>query len=105
MRFLPFFASKPIEPTAAGPLPAFYNRGVLRQRTLRSQTRAIGVGLHSGQRVELTLRPAPPHTGIVFRRIDLPQPVEIPMTADAVSDPAWPRQPRTARPRSPPSNT
>ncbi|MEO8542498.1 MAG: UDP-3-O-acyl-N-acetylglucosamine deacetylase [Betaproteobacteria bacterium] len=59
---------------------------MLRQRTLKSQTRAIGVGLHSGQRVELTLRPAPPDAGIVFRRVDLPVPVEIPMSADAVSD-------------------
>lgn len=59
---------------------------MLRQRTLKSLTRAIGVGLHSGQRVELTLRPAPPDTGIVFRRTDLPVPVEIPMSADAVSD-------------------
>ncbi len=46
----------------------------------------MGVGLHSGQRVELTLRPAPPDTGIVFRRVDLPQPVEIPITATAVTD-------------------
>jgi UDP-3-O-[3-hydroxymyristoyl] N-acetylglucosamine deacetylase len=59
---------------------------MLRQRTLKSQTRAIGVGLHSGQRVELTLRPAPPDTGIVFRRVDLPVPVEIPMSAASVSD-------------------
>jgi len=46
----------------------------------------VGVGLHSGQRVELTLRPAPPDTGIVFRRVDLPQPVDIPITATAVTD-------------------
>jgi UDP-3-O-[3-hydroxymyristoyl] N-acetylglucosamine deacetylase len=46
----------------------------------------VGVGLHSGQRVELTLRPAPPDTGIVFRRIDLPQPVDIPVSATAVTD-------------------
>jgi UDP-3-O-[3-hydroxymyristoyl] N-acetylglucosamine deacetylase len=46
----------------------------------------VGVGLHSGQRVELTLRPAPPDTGIVFRRVDLPQPVEIPVRFDSVSD-------------------
>ena len=59
---------------------------VLQQRTLKSITRAVGVGLHSGQRVELTLRPAPPDTGIVFRRIDLPEPVEIRMTAEAVTD-------------------
>ena len=56
---------------------AFYNRRVLQQRTLKSLTRAVGVGLHSGQRVELTLRPAQPDTGIVFRRVDLPQPVDI----------------------------
>ena len=59
---------------------------MLAQRTLRSLTRAVGVGLHSGQRVELTLRPAPPDTGIVFRRIDLPQPVDIPVSATAVTD-------------------
>jgi len=59
---------------------------VLRQRTLKSLTRAVGVGLHSGQRVELTLRPAPTGTGIVFRRVDLPQPVEIRMSAETVSD-------------------
>ena len=64
----------------------FYNRPVLQQRTLKSLTRAVGVGVHSGQRVELTLRPAQPDTGIVFRRVDLPQPVDIPMVASSVSD-------------------
>jgi UDP-3-O-[3-hydroxymyristoyl] N-acetylglucosamine deacetylase len=59
---------------------------VLQQRTLKSLTRAVGVGLHSGQRVEITLRPAQPDTGIVFRRVDLPQPVDIPVSALAVSD-------------------
>jgi UDP-3-O-[3-hydroxymyristoyl] N-acetylglucosamine deacetylase len=59
---------------------------VLQQRTLKSITRAVGVGLHSGQRVELTLRPAAPDTGIVFRRVDLPEPMDIPMTAEAVTD-------------------
>ena len=44
------------------------------------------MGLHSGQRVELTLRPAQPDTGIVFRRVDLPEPVDIPVSALAVSD-------------------
>jgi UDP-3-O-[3-hydroxymyristoyl] N-acetylglucosamine deacetylase len=44
------------------------------------------VGVHTGQRVELTLRPAPPDNGIVFRRIDLAVPVEIPMTVTAVTD-------------------
>ena len=59
---------------------------MLAQRTLKSLTRAVGVGLHSGERVELTLRPAPPDTGIVFRRIDLPQPVDIPVSALSVTD-------------------
>ena len=59
---------------------------MLQQRTIKTLTRAVGVGLHSGQRVELTLRPAAPDTGIVFRRIDLAQPVEIPVSAEAVTD-------------------
>jgi UDP-3-O-[3-hydroxymyristoyl] N-acetylglucosamine deacetylase len=59
---------------------------VLQQRTLKSLTHAVGVGLHSGQRVELTLRPAQPDTGIVFRRVDLPEPVDIVVSAEAVSD-------------------
>ena len=59
---------------------------MLQQRTLKGLTRAVGVGLHSGQKVELTLRPAPPDTGIVFRRVDLPHPVEIPVTTHAVCD-------------------
>jgi UDP-3-O-[3-hydroxymyristoyl] N-acetylglucosamine deacetylase len=49
-------------------------------------TKAVGVGLHSGQRVELTLRPAAPDTGIVFRRVDLPEPVDIKVSATAVTD-------------------
>ncbi|MCU0762625.1 MAG: UDP-3-O-acyl-N-acetylglucosamine deacetylase, partial [Hydrogenophaga sp.] len=56
------------------------------QRTLKSITKAVGVGLHSGQRVELTLRPAAPDTGIVFRRVDLPEPVDIPVSAESVTD-------------------
>ncbi len=59
---------------------------MLQQRTLKSLTRAVGVGLHSGQRVEITLRPAQVDTGIVFRRVDLPQPVDIPMAAQSVTD-------------------
>jgi UDP-3-O-[3-hydroxymyristoyl] N-acetylglucosamine deacetylase len=59
---------------------------VLQQRTLKTLTRAVGVGLHSGQRVELTLRPAPVDTGVVFRRVDLPEPVDIVVSAAAVSD-------------------
>ena len=63
-----------------------YNLSVLQQRTLKSITRAVGVGLHSGQRVEITLRPAAADSGIVFRRVDLPQPVDIPVSATAVSE-------------------
>jgi UDP-3-O-[3-hydroxymyristoyl] N-acetylglucosamine deacetylase len=59
---------------------------VLKQRTLKSLTHAVGVGLHSGQRVEITLRPAAPDTGIVFRRVDLPQVVDIAVSAEAVTD-------------------
>nr|WP_207160789.1 UDP-3-O-acyl-N-acetylglucosamine deacetylase [Rhodoferax fermentans] len=58
----------------------------MKQRTLKSLTRAVGVGLHSGQRVEITLRPAQPDTGIVFRRVDLPQVVDIAVSAQAVTD-------------------
>jgi UDP-3-O-[3-hydroxymyristoyl] N-acetylglucosamine deacetylase len=61
-------------------------RSMIRQRTIKSLTRAVGVGVHSGQKVELTLRPAAPDSGIVFRRIDLPVPVEIPVSVTAVSD-------------------
>jgi UDP-3-O-[3-hydroxymyristoyl] N-acetylglucosamine deacetylase len=59
---------------------------MLKQRTLKTLTRAVGVGLHSGQRVELTLRPAQPDTGIVFRRVDLSIPIDIPVSAQAVTD-------------------
>lgn len=61
-------------------------RPMIGQTTLKTLTRAVGVGLHSGERVELTLRPAAPDTGIVFRRVDLAEPVDIPVRADAVSD-------------------
>lgn len=50
---------------------------MVRQRTLKNVIRATGVGLHTGQKVYLTLRPAAADTGIVFRRVDLEQPVEI----------------------------
>jgi len=59
---------------------------MLQQRTIKAITRAVGVGLHGGQRVELTLRPAAPDSGIVFRRVDLSVPVEIPVSAESVSD-------------------
>jgi UDP-3-O-[3-hydroxymyristoyl] N-acetylglucosamine deacetylase len=56
------------------------------QRTLKNVIRATGVGLHSGEKVSMTLRPAPVDTGIVFRRIDLDPVVEIPAHADAVTE-------------------
>ena len=59
---------------------------MIAQRTLKTLTQAVGVGLHSGQRVELILRPAAPDTGIVFRRVDLPEPVDIPARAESVTD-------------------
>ena len=59
---------------------------MLRQRTLLNVIRATGVGLHSGEKVFLTLRPAPIDAGIVFRRVDLDPVVEIPARADAVTE-------------------
>src|SRR5687767_3478182 len=59
---------------------------MLRQRTLKSLIRASGVGLHTGQKVRMTLRPAPADTGIVFRRVDLPVPVDIPARAELVGE-------------------
>ena len=56
------------------------------QKTLRNVIRAKGVGLHSGEQVSLTLRPAPADTGIVFRRVDLEPVVEIAATLDNVGD-------------------
>lgn len=59
---------------------------MIRQRTLRNSIRATGVGLHTGQKVYLSLRPAPVDTGIVFRRVDLDPPVEIKALAENVGD-------------------
>ena len=59
---------------------------MLAQRTIQTISKAVGVGLHSGQRVEITLRPAQANTGIVFRRVDLAQPVDIAVSAQAVTD-------------------
>ncbi|HKC45450.1 MAG TPA: UDP-3-O-acyl-N-acetylglucosamine deacetylase, partial [Burkholderiales bacterium] len=59
---------------------------MLRQRTLKRAVGATGVGLHTGKKVAMMLRPAQPDTGIVFRRIDLPQPVDIRAEARAVTD-------------------
>lgn len=57
---------------------------MIKQRTLKNVIRATGVGLHSGKKVYLTLRPAPPNSGIVFRRVDLDPVVEIPAKPEYV---------------------
>ena len=59
---------------------------MIKQRTLKNVIRAAGVGLHTGQKVYLTLKPAPSDCGIVFRRVDLKKPVEIKAYADNVGD-------------------
>ena len=59
---------------------------MLRQRTLRTATRTTGVGLHTGARVDLALRPAPADTGIVFHRTDVPGSAAIPASARQVGD-------------------
>jgi UDP-3-O-[3-hydroxymyristoyl] N-acetylglucosamine deacetylase len=59
---------------------------MLKQRTIKQLVRTTGVGLHSGTKVELTLRPAAADTGIVFRRVDLDPIVEFPSNADIVGD-------------------
>src|SRR5579859_380850 len=59
---------------------------MLRQRTLKNSIRATGVGLHTGEKVYMTLRPAAPNTGIVFRRVDLEKPVEVRAYATLVGE-------------------
>jgi UDP-3-O-[3-hydroxymyristoyl] N-acetylglucosamine deacetylase len=59
---------------------------MIKQRTLKNAIRATGVGLHSGKKVFMTLRPAAPNTGIMFRRVDLDPPVDIAARAENVGD-------------------
>ncbi|MCH2336831.1 MAG: UDP-3-O-acyl-N-acetylglucosamine deacetylase [Pseudomonadales bacterium] len=59
---------------------------MIKQRTLKNLIRATGVGMHTGEKVYLCLRPAPPNTGIVFSRTDNDSPVPIQASADNVSD-------------------
>ena len=59
---------------------------MLGQRTLKNTIRATGVGLHTGKKVMMTLRPAAVDTGVVFRRVDLAEPVEIRARAENVGD-------------------
>ncbi len=58
----------------------------MKQRTLKNAIRATGIGLHTGSKVLMTLRPAPPNVGIVFRRSDLDPPVDIPARATNVTE-------------------
>ena len=59
---------------------------MLRQRTLKNSIRATGIGLHSGRKVYMTIRPAAENTGIVFRRLDLEPPVDVLADADCVGE-------------------
>ena len=59
---------------------------MLKQRTLKAAVKTTGVGLHTGARVEINLRPAAPDSGIVFHRVDLPQVVSIPAAAANIGD-------------------
>jgi UDP-3-O-[3-hydroxymyristoyl] N-acetylglucosamine deacetylase len=59
---------------------------VIKQRTIKNMIQATGVGLHKGEKVHLTLRPAQPNTGIVFRRVDLDPPIEMKANPYAVGD-------------------
>lgn len=59
---------------------------MIKQRTIKESVSAIGVGLHKGEKVQLTLRPAPANTGIVFRRVDLDPVVDIKATPEAVGE-------------------
>lgn len=59
---------------------------MIKQRTLKNVIRATGVGLHTGKKIYLTLRPAPTNAGVIFRRIDLEDPVEIEAKPDNVGD-------------------
>lgn len=65
---------------------AFYNLAMLKQITIQKEVKTIGVGVHSGTKVTLTLRPAPVDTGIIFTRVDLQPPVVFPATALNIGD-------------------
>ena len=94
MKLLQRFYSPPLWCTirrfiasAEKPNPFFSNEiRMIRQRTLKNVIRATGVGLHTGEKVYLTLRPAPADTGIVFQRVDLDPAVSVEARPDNVSD-------------------
>ena len=59
---------------------------MIKQRTIKQTASAVGIGLHSGRKVKLLMRPAPPDTGIMFRRVDITPAVDLPSRAEAVND-------------------
>ena len=59
---------------------------MFKQRTLKTTVQTVGIGLHSGRKVRLVMRPAEPDTGILFRRVDLTPPVDIPAHPLNVND-------------------
>ena len=59
---------------------------MIKQRTIKQSVQETGIGLHKGDKVTMTLRPAPANTGIVFRRVDLEPHADIPARAEAVGD-------------------
>lgn len=59
---------------------------MIKQRTLKNTIRATGVGLHTGEKIYLTLRPAPVDSGVIFRRVDMAEPVEVKACPQNVSD-------------------
>lgn len=59
---------------------------MIKQRTIKQTVSAVGIGLHSGRKVKIVMRPAPPDTGIVFRRVDVTPPVDLQSRAESVND-------------------
>src|SRR3954465_12613169 len=75
-----------ISPYCASVRAAKIPAPMLRQRSHKSLVKASGVGLHTGEKVRMALRPAPPDTGVVFRRVDLASPVDVPARAELVGE-------------------
>ncbi len=91
---------------SAAPSAAGGETNMLKQRTLKTTIKTTGVGLHTGARVEIVLRPAAPDTGIVFHRVDLAAPgVAFPPTRCTSATRGCPRRSRATAPRFPRSST
>jgi UDP-3-O-[3-hydroxymyristoyl] N-acetylglucosamine deacetylase len=82
MTFPLFSENKPTD----GDQSSVNSHMMVKQRTLKQIARAVGIGLHSGTKVQLALRPAAADTGVVFRRIDVDPPVDIPLMPENVVD-------------------